>query len=66
MSDEDFIEIIIHGQHCLNWTEPKTNDEWLSLQLTWKRQGEWTYGRCPACGDNVFVQADFGEIEFGT
>lgn len=74
MSDNDSIDIIVHGPYCPEWPKPQTYDEWMAARLVkdvpnsddWDGDppaaGVW---RCPFCGEAVYIFLDGGKIEFG-
>lgn len=63
--DADTKDIIVHGKYCANWREPDSVEDWLALEFVWEKVDRFTYGRCPACGEVVFIQSDERTIDFG-
>lgn len=75
MSDNETIEIIVHGPRCPNWPDPQTAEEWLAAQLVKDEvePGDWDGGqpeaegvwRCLFCKQAIFIFLVGPDIDFG-
>lgn len=62
------LELIVHGTHCPDWSEPATIEGWKALELITEKvddEGLHQVSVCPACGAEVMFFMDHGTIDFG-